>query len=334
MSIADGRDSIGAMVSRPAVLVVIGFALASPAATAKTVMLGSSLAAPATVTQAHRADTVFWSTAIAGRGIAAPRDGQVVLVRLKGTVVPSTQAGAPPPRMAFTTLHIQTLRPGSGSALRIQFTSAAFFPPVGGDASQITEFRPENLCVKRGDFVALNAAGGLDPPSYPDGTPLRIFAAVPNSTTASYEKGGATNNGDTVRPTRAAGQELLLQYAVASGRDATPLCGGTQGQAPHPGRMTIPAQRAYVRANRVARPVAFCPAGTGGCRGRATLTVKGGALAPTKRFTTPAGSVHIRMRLTRRAYRALLRRPGRVRRARFAVRTSAGRVARTITIRH
>src|SRR5205085_11240669 len=69
----------------PCLVAVAGLMLV-PSAQAKVLVYGSDLTAPANIVEAHGADSVFWNTSLAnGGGTAAPADGQVTVVRVKGT---------------------------------------------------------------------------------------------------------------------------------------------------------------------------------------------------------------------------------------------------------
>jgi hypothetical protein len=205
-----------------AVLAWTAAAAAGPAHAAK-ITLGSSLKAPARVSETQQFETLFWNTRIGGHGVAVPADGQVVLIRVKGTATPNPDPTAPAP---FTMVHFQTIAPVGHGKSQIRLTSAAFQMPVGGDPNTISRFKPENLCAKRGDHVAFNEAGGAEATFYPFGVPFRVFASVKSSQIARFSKPGGTTNGEVIAPKAKKHEELLMQVVYATGRDASIPCGG------------------------------------------------------------------------------------------------------------
>src|SRR5689334_19085983 len=104
-------------------LVTLGACLlaAAPAHAARRIY-GSSLSAPAAITETHGADTAFWPL-----GAPAPDDGQILEIRLKGTAV--RQGGVDP----LNEVHFQSLRPAGDGTMVVQASTAPFYVPVGGD---------------------------------------------------------------------------------------------------------------------------------------------------------------------------------------------------------
>src|SRR5881275_2598648 len=93
-------------------------AVAAPAAHAGTITYGSDLKADATSSQAHQADSAFWPTTILGQDAGAPDTGQIVAIRLKGTVLQERGAHAP-----LNEVHFQHLvRHSDGSVTESQTT--------------------------------------------------------------------------------------------------------------------------------------------------------------------------------------------------------------------
>lgn len=179
-------------------------------------VLGSSLKASATRAEAHQADTAFWPQRIrGGRAFRAPRDGQVLSIRLKGTALRSRMAGAPDP---LNEVHFQSLVRLPDGSMRAMLTSQPFSVPIGGPRNRVTTYRPENLCIRRGGVLAFNDEGGWAPPWYQNGVPFRVFGRVAGSRTARYTADQGTNNGDTFRPTVRSDSELLLQFTLGTGR--------------------------------------------------------------------------------------------------------------------
>lgn len=200
-------------------LVLVALLLATAPADARRRVLGSSLTASATRVEAHQADTAFWPTRIRGRSFRAPADGQVLAIRLKGTVL--KRRGAPDP---LNEVHFQSLQPLRGGRVRALLTSQPFSVPIGGARDQVTTYRPENLCVVKGGVVAFNDEGGWMPPWYQQGAPFRVFGRVPGSRTARYTANNNTNNSDVFRPTVRRDSELLLQYVLGTGGDMSGAC--------------------------------------------------------------------------------------------------------------
>ena len=194
--------------------------LLAPAAEARLRVLGSSLKGTPDQAVARPVDSAFWPVRIRGaRPFRAPRAGQVLAIRLKG--IARRPDGAPDP---FNQVHFQTLVPLGGGAMRVMLTSAAFLVPIGGSPRQVTTYRPENLCIRKGGVVDFNDSGGFAPPFYPDGVPFRVFRARAGSITARYTAADRTNNGDTLRPARRRGSELMLQYVLGTGRHLGGAC--------------------------------------------------------------------------------------------------------------
>jgi len=304
-------------------------AVLAPAAHAARITLGSDLRAPATVTLAQGADTAYWPTAVEGAGVRIPADGQIVQVKVKGSAMREQGAGDP-----ATMVHFQSLDPPArDGSRRIYLTSAAAYLPVDQPGA-ISSFEPENLCVRKGGALAFNTIGGfrwggsLDaPPSddYLRGTPWRIFAAAPDSTTAWYSKDNGTNNGDTVRPSggtgaregygaRNRGQELLMQFVLATGRDRSEPCGGPR-RHPDGSLVEVPEQelrvagagrqRPYVTRDRRFSTGVYCQTRGRACRGRAILRVAGRTVAEVPVRVPSMSSARVPMRLPAAHFRIL-----------------------------
>jgi hypothetical protein len=183
------------------------------------------------------ADTALWNAKLARGRASAPASGQALVVRLEGCA--ASAPGGPPP---LTQIHFQDLSPLPGGGTRVKLTSQPFDMPVcgqnGANTRTITAYRPINLCVGRGDYVALNDEGGYVPNFYPAGVPYRVIAGQPQSTMNSFIRGGGTGNGArmsaldrTAEDGFAAnrGEELLLQVELGTGANATRLCPGGRG---------------------------------------------------------------------------------------------------------
>lgn len=261
--------------------------------------MGSDLKASATVIESHGQDSAFWPMSVKGENPNFPEDGQVVSVKVKGTVL-KEKGAADPANM----IHFQSLLPaGSDQSRQVWLTSAAFYLPIDSPDA-VTTFKPENLCVKQGGTLAFNDIGGfewggslsapLDRDHYRNGAPFQVFAAVRDSVTARFSGDAATYNGDTLTTTGANpagkggtinnGQELLMQYVVATGDDRSQSCGGP---ARHPdGTLVAPkirqlrvagkgTQRPYVTKDRRFNVGLYCESPDAGCTGTAQLVRRG-----------------------------------------------------------
>ena len=212
-------------------MVVLAAAMAafSPApATAATATFGSDLQPLANVTHDNGFDISYWQVALAGGGsTTAPADGQVTQVRVKGMALGDPTPGAEPPQPF---IHFQTLHPNPDGSIIVELSSGGFFLPHEGDPQQITTYEPVNMCVHRGDHLALNHWGGFEWRwANFSGIPIQIFSRVPGSTTRSYAKDNGTNVGDVFPSTAQVSQdavELLIQMDMVTGRDATRICPG------------------------------------------------------------------------------------------------------------
>lgn len=276
-------------------LLILFGVLAAPS-NAALVTLGSTLSANATQIEAHGQDTAIWPVTIGGQSAALPDDGQIVSVTMKGTVL-KEQGAADPANM----IHFQSLVPaGSSGKVKVWLTSAAFYLPID-QPNAISTFKPENLCVKRGGFVGFNDIGGfqwggsldapLDPDHYANGAPFQITAPVANSVTNRYSAHGKTLNGDTLDPNAGddqsrpngsvdRGQEILMQYVLATGDDRSQSCGGPVRNpdgslvAPKVHQLRVAGdgtQRPYVTRDRRFNVGLYCESPDAGCRGKADL---------------------------------------------------------------
>ena len=194
--------------------------LAGGPAQAKVRIYGSALKAHATIVEAHPVDSAFWWTRLSGgRPVRAPATGQVLAVRIRGTV--RRRAGAPKPD---NTIFFQHLRPRSGGRMRVLQTSQPFHLRVGGDPDRISIFRPVNLCARRGDVIAFNDIGGFTA-DYPGGAPFAVFGRVPGAATARHTGNGALMNDAIFGPTATrAGSELLMQLWLGTGANVSGAC--------------------------------------------------------------------------------------------------------------
>lgn len=221
------------------------------------------------------ADTAFWNTRLANGGQpTAPRDGQIVELRVKGIALEGPHPWTPTDPVAL--VHFQVLNPQPDGTVKVSLTSAGVNWPIGGDPQQVTTFRPVNLCTQKGDYVDFNTWGGHEWrwDKY-GGIPMQVFSRVRGSTMNWYEKDQGTNNGDTLRGRTLDGRELLLQAVIASGPDASDICPGGYAQHIFRGLEIQPSpQSAVLRTrDRVAKVRTFCHyENYGGCVGSLKLS--------------------------------------------------------------
>src|SRR2546430_2494569 len=92
--------------------------------------LGSDLTKDANVVEAHGGDALFWNASIDGNPNAAvmPADGQVTVVKVKGTVLQDPSGSVEPDPL----FHFQVLHPIGGDRWRVTLSSGGFRVPVGG----------------------------------------------------------------------------------------------------------------------------------------------------------------------------------------------------------
>jgi hypothetical protein len=255
------------------VAAVVAVACAFPAAgLAEVSTFGSDLAAPANSVEPNGAihphyggdwfgaDTAFWNTRLANGGqVTAPRDGQIVEVRVKGIALQGPHPWDPRDPRAL--VHFQTIHPQPDGNPKVNLTSAGIDWPIGGDPQQITSFRPLNLCIEKGGYVDFNTWGGHEWrwERY-GGIPLQVFSRVPGSSMNWYENDADTNNGDMLYGRTLDGIELLLQADIASGPDASDICPGGYSQHIFRGLEIQPSpQTAVLRTrDRVAKVRTFC----------------------------------------------------------------------------
>ena len=183
-------------------------------AEAKRIAFGSNLKAPATRSEAHPVDSVFWAKKLQSHGrVRVPRRGRIATIKIKGTAVRHTSQ--PNTLISFKVLH-----PRKHGRVHVRLTSNSYHLPVGGDPNRVTTYHPVNLCARKGDYVAFADVGGYQRSHYPHGTPFQIFSSVSGSTTNFYSKRNGTNNGATFKGHRHRGEELLMRMVVVTGAAA------------------------------------------------------------------------------------------------------------------
>jgi hypothetical protein len=229
------------------------------------------------------ADAALWSLQQPKGVPRAPATGQALKVRLEGCAVPAFD-GTPP----LTQIHFQDLTPLPGGGAKINITSQAFDIPVcgagGASGSTVTTYNPINLCVSQGDYVAFNEEGGFVGHSYQSGVPYRVLGHVAGASTASFIRGGGTNNGDSLPASAHSAMdgyansdatELMMQVTLGTHGDATHICpGGKQGlPAPLPA-IRLNAETYGISHNSIVTVAVFCRVSP--CDGVATLSTRNG----------------------------------------------------------
>jgi hypothetical protein len=320
----------------PALLASVPLFLAAPAS-ADRLTLGSDLTAKAAsslndtaLIEAHGQDTAFWPLSVDGADPTMPADGQIVSVKVKGTVF--REPGAAPPA---NLIHFQALSPAAADGSRVvQLTSADFYLPID-QPNTVTTYEPENLCVKRGGVAAFNNIGGfqwggslsapLDPDHYHSGAPFGIFGSVRDSGMARFSGHDVTKNGDTLTITGAnnAGpggttyknRELLMQVVLATGDDRSEPCGGPRR---HPdGSIVAPkvrqlrvagsgTQQPYVTRDRRFTTGIYCESDEA-CAGSAIMKIGKRTLATIPVNVPAQTSFRVPMRLSKADFRRLNR---------------------------
>ena len=199
------------MIQRVAGLAVLALVIAAPAY-AGHVTIGSNLKANATRYESAPVDSAYWNTDLARGRVKVPARGIVKRVRLKGRI---NKTGSARPNVV---MHIQVLRSVGRGKVQVVSTSSDIPLPFGGRANRITTFRPEGMCVKRGDFLALSTSGGFGD-GYPDGAQFAMFASVQGSAYDSFTGAGQDMNGSIFSGRTHDNRELLLQARIGTGKD-------------------------------------------------------------------------------------------------------------------
>jgi hypothetical protein len=231
----------------------------------------------------YGADTALWNVAQGSGSPRMPAAGQAVKVSLEGCAKPA--AGGPPP---LTQIHFQDVSPLPGGGARVNLTSQGFEIPVcgqgGASGSTVTTYEPTNLCVSKGDYVALNDEGGYVENVYRAGVPYQVLGRVKGSTADSFLMNGGTGDGALMSPSDRApdfgfainqDEELMLQVALGTGRDARYVCaGGTKDAPPVLAPISVHRQTDGINHSRIVAVAIYCRP-TPGCKGVATLTLGG-----------------------------------------------------------
>src|SRR4051794_25701396 len=301
----DGRHRT---FTRVLALLAFGLAVAATvalvypiASRAAVIRFGSDLEKPANRAEAHGPDAAFWNVGGAALGNAVPADGQITQLRLKGTAVPSGLPRAPAP---LTQFHFQVLHPNGDGSMSVTLSTNPMNLPADGDPNQVTTYRPDGyLCAKRGDYLDFNDEGGFVPGYYANGVPYQVFSSAPGSALNWFSKDNGTNIGATFAGALGSGEELLLQGTLATGADASPVCGGMKGKVFH----GLAIARAAVNVRRGFVPVRVTCPGTaqGRCEGTLTLSDKGAVVGSIGLWVRPTTSINLHVKLSKAGQKLL-----------------------------
>jgi len=307
-------------------------ALAAPAgANAAVMTFGSPLAVPATLNTSDNlayagfdvpvpptpeypnglvhtthfgADAALWNVNVAAGSAASPSTGQAVEVRVEGCA--ERAPGGPAP---LREIHLQDISPLPGGGARVNLSSQPFPLPVcgenGASGSTVTAYRPVNLCVAAGDYVALNDEGGFVPYFYKSGVPYRVIGARQGSVLDSFIRNNGVGNGAVMSSSDSGpsdgfasnvNEEVMLQVTLATGPDATHVCpGGSAGAPPVLSPISVRPQTDGVNRSRATSVAIYCrPAA--GCRGVATLTAIGKSARARAKRASVIGSASFNLR--------------------------------------
>lgn len=270
-------------------------------AQAGTVTFGSDLTAPASIEDNHQADVLYFNAPGQVNSHASPVDGEVIAVRIKGTILPR-RSGAET-KQIDKLFHIQTLRPNGNNSYTVLTSSDSFYFPFNVSPDTISSYRAESPhCVSTGDIVDFNDIGGWqgDPGDSP-GTRYQIFARSPGSNMPWYSKDQGTNIGTTFTTEPPyTGHELLMQVVVATGYDAATNCpGGRKGREYQGVTLSTPDPAPKVYDDGVARVRVLCPENTyQTCDGTVKLAAEGKDLGSNTFKLNRSQSTNVQVRLS------------------------------------
>jgi hypothetical protein len=255
--------------------------------------IGSDLTATPTadMTEAHQADVLYFNTSKGPNGHVAPVAGQILSVKVKGTVVAAKD------KAPNTLFHTQVLHDNRNGTYTVKSSSQGFHFPYDVPADTVTEFVPSVQCIEAGQIIDFNNVGGWDYDAnhpgatrYQNGTPYQIFARKPGSQVFWYERDNGTNIGETFAPNKRVfndpsgkplreevegpreDKELMMQVVIGTGFDASNLCqGGLKGNE-YRGLSIKQPWTAKVYDDGVVRVRATCPSNTHSyCEGQVSL---------------------------------------------------------------
>jgi hypothetical protein len=270
---------------------------------------------PATLSENHQADTLFFNQGVGGTGSGSPVAGEVTSVRIKGTIVPRTNKVESDLQRMF---HIQVLHPNPDGQYTVETSTQDLFFPIGVSPNTISTYSADAAqCVGVGDYVDFNNVGGWDGDmADPNGTTYKIFGAAPPGGPVNwYERDNGTNIGTTWFPNRRvdngtgttypgapkADRQLLMQVTVATGYDARPPC-GRKGLEYKGITMSTPSPAPKVYDDGIARVRTLCPDNSyGGCNGTLRLEAEGQVLGQADVSLNTAETTNIQLKLTNEA---------------------------------
>src|SRR4051794_32267998 len=124
------------------VLLVVAAALAIPAtAQADMVTFGSDLSGTPTVEDNHQADVLYFNAPGQTNTTVSPVDGEVVAVRLKGTILPRENNETT--NYIDRLFHIQTLKQNGNDSYTVLTTSDNFYFPYNVSPDTVSTYRAE-----------------------------------------------------------------------------------------------------------------------------------------------------------------------------------------------
>lgn len=305
--------------------------IAAPAAaSADTVTFGVDVDAtgPATYSENHQADVLYFNPKHQANSHSSPVDGEVVEVRVKGTIDPRVGLKR---SQSFESLyrlwHIQTLRPESNGSFTVKTSSDHLYFPVEVDPNTVTSFRASHpQCVQAGDVIDFNNIGGWDGDmGDPHGTTYKIFGEKPGNEVWWYERDAGTfldanflpnrrtDNGNNVTHIGSPipNKQLLMEVTVATGYDSAVNCpGGRKGQEYQGVSISTPEPTPKVYDDGIARARVFCPGNTKtACAGSVKLESEGQVLAQSDSFKLePTAVTNVKFKLTDAAANLLAQR--------------------------
>ena len=302
----DHRGELANMARRLVLpILAAALCLAPAGAQAAESDFGSDLSSPANLSANHGADTSYWNIGASPAlgAYAAPAEGQVTVVKLKGGVIPNERLRNTDEERIAQIIHFQVLRDAGDGRLKVVSLSTGHLQiPVTSDQQEVTTYKPVNLCVRQGDFVAFNTIGAheyrRDPGVLggPEGAEYQVFGRVPGANTQWYSKDNGLNEGSKFLPSpndQMQGFELLMRTTLATGPDATDICPGGYAQHVFRGADINPPPKVspiVVRTkDRDARVRIFCHGENyGGCVGTLKLLDANQQVIGSGRFDVPS----------------------------------------------
>jgi hypothetical protein len=295
------------------------FALPVSAAQADVVTFGVDVdhVGPATLSENHQADTLFFNAPGQDNSFVSPVAGEVTQVRVKGTIVPKLNKFDQSFEDLYRLFHIQTLHPNGDGSYTVTSSTQHLYFPVNVDPNTITPFSAASpQCVEAGDVVDFNNVGGWGGDmADPAGTTYKIFGPSAGNKVYWYERNDGTNNGMTIVPNRRvddannntdssrgpiADEQLLMQVTVATGYDAAVNCtGGRRGLEYQGVALSTPSPAPKIYDDGVARVRVVCPEHTkDGCTGALRFEVDGKLIGSSDTFSLGVGqSTNVKVRL-------------------------------------